>query len=150
MDHVAILRKSNFKQGDNILRDILSGRKTIESRWYVNKIAPWDKICAGDAVYFKESGCPVTAKAQVSKVLQYDNLDKAKALEIITKYGKQIAPNLLEEEFFLWAQNHSDKKYCILIFLEDVQKIAPFNINKSGFGSACAWLAVGNIDKLKL
>lgn len=149
MDHVAILRKSNFKKDDDILGDILSGRKTIESRWYVNKIAPWDKIFAGDTVYFKESGCPITVKAYVSKVLQYDNLNEAKALEIITEYGKQIAPNLPEEGFFLWAQSHSEKNYCILIFLEDVQKIRPFNIDKTGFGSACAWLVVGNIEKLQ-
>lgn len=149
MDHVAILRKSNFKKDDDILGDILSGRKTIESRWYVNKVVPWDKIFAGDTIYFKESGCPLTAKANVSEVLQYDNLDEAKALEIVAKYGKQIAPNLLEEEFFLWAQNHTDKRYCILIFLENVRKIPPFNIDKTGFGSACAWLCVGDIGKVK-
>lgn len=148
MDHVAILRKASF--GDHILSDIIAGRKTIESRWYVNKVAPWGKIFAGDIVYFKESGHPVAAKAQVSKVLQYDNLDTEKVTEIINTYGKYIAPNLPEDEFFLWAQNHSDKKYCILIFLENVQQISPFNIDKTGFGSACAWLLVGNIDKLKL
>ncbi len=148
MDHVAILRKASF--GDHILSDIIAGRKTVESRWYVHKVAPWGKIIAGDTVYFKESGCPVTAKAQVSKVMQYDNLDTEKVTEIINTYGKHIAPNLPEDEFFLWAQNHSDKKYCILIFLENVQQISPFNIDKTGFGSACAWLLVGNIDKLKL
>ncbi len=142
MDHVAILRKSNFKKGDNILGDIIAGRKTIESRWYVHKVAPWNKIFAGDTVYFKESGCPVMAKAYVSKVLQYDNLHAEKIEEIIKDYGKQIAPNLPEEEFFLWAQNQVGKKYCILIFLEDVQKIPPFNIDKIGFGCASAWLVV--------
>jgi len=116
MDHVAILRKSNFKKGDNILGDIIAGRKTVESRWYVHKVAPWDKIFAGDTVYFKESGCPVTAKAYVSKVLQFDALTADKVREIISDYGKQIAPSLPEEEFFLWAETHADKKYCILIF----------------------------------
>jgi len=150
VDHVAILRKSNFKKGDNILGDILTGRKTIESRWYVHKVAPWDRIFAGDTVYFKESGCPVTTKAYVSEVLQFDALTADKVRAIISDYGKQIAPNLPEEEFFLWAEVHMDKKYCILIFLEDVQKIQPFDINKTGFGSASAWLCVGNIDQVKL
>ena len=147
MDHVAILRKAGF--GDHILADIVAGRKTIESRWYVNKVAPWDRIFAGDTVYFKESGCSVTAKAYVSKVLQYDNLNPEKIKEIIIRYGKQIAPNLPEEEFFVWAQNHSDKNYCILIFLEGVTKIPPFDIDKKGFGSASAWLTVDNIEQIK-
>jgi len=150
MDHVAILRKSNFKKGDNVLGDILSGRKTIESRWYVNKVAPWDKIFAGDTVYFKESGHPVTTKARVSKVLQYDNLNPEKVAEIITKYGKRIAPNLLEEEFFIWVQGRSDKRYCILIFLQDVVKVLPFRVDKKGFSSASAWLVVRNINSIQL
>ena len=91
--------------------DILAGRKTIESRWYVHKVAPWDKIFAGDTVYFKESGCPITAKAHVSKVLQFDALDASKVRAIISDYGKQIAPNLPEGEFFLWAETHQAKKY---------------------------------------
>lgn len=149
MDHIAILRKSNFKKSDNVLGDILAGRKTIESRWYVHKVAPWDKIFAGYIVYFKESGCPVTAKAYVSKVLQFDALTADKVHEIISDYGKQIAPNLPKEKFFLWVENHMDKKYCILIFLEDVRKIQPFDIDKTGFGSASAWLCVGNIDRVR-
>ena len=56
MDHVAILRKAKVSRGDNLLQDILDGTKTIESRWYVNKISPWDKIKSGDTVYLKEFG----------------------------------------------------------------------------------------------
>ena len=148
MDHVAILRKASF--GDHILADLIAGRKTIESRWYVNKVAPWDKIFQGDIIYFKESGCPVFARSYVSKVLQYDNLNPEKTKEIITKYGKHIAPNLPEKEFFVWAQNHSNKNYCVLMFLENVTKIPPFDINKKGFGSASAWLVVENIDRVKI
>lgn len=149
MDHVAILRKSNFKAGDNILGDILSGRKTIESRWYVNKVAPWDRIFQGDVVYFKESGCSVKAKAYVDKVIQYKDLSSERAAEIVKKYGKLIAPNLPEDEFIVWAENYSNKRYCILIFLKDIVKIPPFEIDKKGFGSASAWLVVGDIEKVK-
>ncbi len=105
---------------------------------------------AGDTVYFKETGCPVTAKACVSKVLQFDELTADKVRPIISDYGRQIAPNLPEEEFFLWAENQADKKYCILIFLKDAQKIQPFSIDKTGFGSASAWLCVGDINRVKL
>lgn len=148
MDHVAILRKARISKGDNLLADILAGTKTIESRWYVNKISPWDKIVAGDTVYFKESGGPVTALATVSKVMQFSNLNEQSRVKIIRDYGKHIAPHFPLSEFESWAARHSAKRYCILIFLRDVKKITPFNIDKTGFGNSAAWLAVGDIKRV--
>ena len=81
MDHVAIVRKS-WKLTDKIL----SGQKTIESRWYASRRAPWNRIRAGETVYFKNSGEPVTIKADVEKVLQFDNL-KAWARPVPREYG---------------------------------------------------------------
>ncbi|NCT55437.1 hypothetical protein GW755_01180 [bacterium] len=150
MDHVAILRKSNIKKGDDLLGNILAGNKTIESRWYVNKVAPWGKIFKGDTVYFKESGCAITAKSKVKSVSQYSSLNENVIVQIIKNYGRQIAPDTLSKEFLAWGKKQSNKKYCILIFLEKVKKVEPFNINKTGFGSSAAWLCVENIDKVKI
>ena len=58
MDHVATMRKSW-----EFLPKILSGEKTIESRWLKNKSVPWGRVCIGDTIYFKNTGEPVTAKA---------------------------------------------------------------------------------------
>lgn len=69
---------------------ILSCEKTIESRWYVNRSAPWDRIAEGDTVYFKESGYPVRVIATVSRVLQYDNLNEEVYRNNFDKYGKAI------------------------------------------------------------
>ncbi|MBI1972386.1 ASCH domain-containing protein, partial [Candidatus Woesearchaeota archaeon] len=44
MDHLAILKKK-------WLEKILSGEKTIESRWYKQKITPYQKIAKGDTAY---------------------------------------------------------------------------------------------------
>lgn len=51
MHHVAIMKPS-WK----LIPKILSGEKTIESRWYQTRRAPWNGIAAGDVVYFKDSG----------------------------------------------------------------------------------------------
>ena len=150
MDHVAILRKANISKGDNLLRDILDGRKTIESRWYVNRISPWDKIKRDDVVYFKESGSPVIAKAKVKKVLQFDRLDTSLIKEIVKDYGHEISPSTSKEQWSSWAKKQIKKNYCILVFLSDVEKIEPFNIDKTGFGISSAWLTVESIKKLKL
>lgn len=150
MDHIAILKKSNIKKGDDLLGSIVAGKKTIESRWYVNKVVPWDKVFKGDTVYFKESGCTITAKASVKSVSQYSNLNQDVIAQVIKNYGRQIAPDTSSPDFLEWGKTQSNKKYCILIFLEKVKKVEPFNINKDGFGSAAAWLCVGDINKIKI
>jgi len=123
----------------------LDGSKTIESRWYVNKIKPWDSIGENDKIYFKNAGESITAFAKVSKVLQFENLDEEKFQEIMKKYADDI--QLLTRAYDEYYQS---KNYCILIFLTDVKSVTPFNISKKGFGSACAWMCVDNIDSIKV
>ena len=140
MDHVAIMNK-RWK----LIPKILDGSKTIESRWYVNKIKPWNSIKENDKIYFKNSGEAITAFAKVSKVLQFEDLDEQKFQEIMEKYADDI--QLLTREYDEYYQS---KNYCILIFLKDVKEVKPFNISKKGFGSACAWMCVDNIDSIRV
>ena len=56
MHHVAIMNKSW-----NLIPKIISGEKSIESRWYQTKRTPWDKIKAGDKIFFKNSGEAIIA-----------------------------------------------------------------------------------------
>lgn len=138
MDHVAILNKKMAS-----VADILSGTKTIESRWYKNKINPWNNIKIGDKVFFKQTGDNVTAVATVAKVIQIDSLNEAKFKEIIDKYNDKI---LLRDTSYHF---YKDKRYAILIFLKNPHAVKPFRIDKRGFGSSCAWLCVDNINKIK-
>lgn len=137
-DHVAYLSKS-WKMLDKIL----DGRKTIESRWYVNKVNPWQNVSKGDVVYLKETGDPIRAKADVDDVLFFENLNKQSIDHILNEYGGRIC---LDESHHHLLKN---KKYCILIFLNNVEKIHPFEIDKRGFGIASAWLTVDGIDSLR-
>ncbi len=141
MNHVAILTKKR-----NFLNKIISGEKTIESRWYVNKIAPWNKIKKGEIVYFKNSGEQIKVKAKVKKVLSFD-LKHKKIKDILLEYGEEIGFNL--QEIDKWIEFYKNKNYCILMFLENPIEIKPFNINKKGFGNACAWLCVDDIERIR-
>lgn len=78
-----------MKKSWGLLPKILSGEKTIESRWYQTKRPPWGKISAGDTVYFKNSGEPVTVKSQISQVLTFENLTPDKIKNILEEYGKE-------------------------------------------------------------
>ena len=141
MDHVAIMKKSWGLTGK-----ILTGEKTVESRWYKTKHSPWDRIKPGDTVYFKDSGEPVSIKAKVTKVLQLDNLIPEKTKEILSKYGKaDLGTSDIMPEIKRYV---SGKKYCILVFFNNVEKIKPFNIDKTGFGSMSAWITVDKVEKI--
>src|SRR3990172_11323053 len=142
MEHVAIMKKSW-----GLTEKILSGQKTIESRWYANRSVPWDKIAAGDTVYFKNSGEPVTIKATVGKVLQFSELTPKIVQELLYKYVHD--DGLEQSEIPRFFQIFKDKKYGILIFLKDVSSVAPFEINKRGFGAMAAWISVDRVSTLK-
>lgn len=129
VDHIAIMNPKIAP-----VADILSGKKTIESRWSKYKSVPWGKVHPGETIYFKETGKNVTAKARVEKVI---SIEHPNAKFIAQKYG-------LKEE---WGKN---KNYCTLIFLKNPKKIKPFKINKSGFGAPAVWICMENINKIKI
>ena len=142
MDHIAIMRKSW-----GLLPKILTGEKTIESRWYKNKCSPWGKIKRGDVVYFKNSGEPVTIKAEVSKIIQYLDLTSAKVRWTLQKYGTKDGLGI--DEIDKYYQRFKDRKYCLLVFLKNPQKIKPFEIDKTDYGNMAAWIAIDDVNKLR-
>lgn len=129
--HVAIMKKSW-----GLVPKILSGEKTIESRWYLNKSRPWGQISSGDEVFFKNSGEPITVFAKVSQVLSFANLTPKKVKELLEKYGREDGIKNIQPYYQLFK----NKKYCLLIFLEKVKKVKSFNVDKTGFGAMAAWL----------
>jgi ASC-1-like (ASCH) protein len=140
MEHLAIMKKS-WK----LIPKILSGEKKIESRWYMAKFAPWNRIRSGETIYFKNGGESVSAKATVGKVLQFEDLNKTKIKQLLNEYAKDLGiKDLLGNLKFL-----QNKRYCILIYLENAQEIEPFDIDKKGFGNACAWICTNSIKRLR-
>ncbi|MBI5797427.1 ASCH domain-containing protein [Candidatus Woesearchaeota archaeon] len=138
MEHLAILDKKR-----KLLPKILSGEKTIESRWYKHKKTPYGNIKAGDIVYFKDSGEPVTAKATVDKVLFFSDITREKYKEILGNYADAIC---LEDRNI---DHYTNYKYITLIFLKEVNKIKAFQVNKKGYGMMAAWITMDNINKIK-
>lgn len=141
MDHLAIMDpKTKF------LDQILSGSKTIESRWYLHRRSPWEKVALGDTIYFKPSGKPVTAKALVCEVRYFSELNPERVLAILNRYQSELGLAANKQSFFEAVKN---KKYAILISICDLKKVTPFLISKHGFGSQSAWLTVPDINMIK-
>jgi ASC-1-like (ASCH) protein len=143
MYHVAIMRKSW-----HLTEKILSGKKTIESRWYRNMSRPWGMVAAGDTIYFKDTGEAVTAKATIDKVLSFENLTPQAVHELLEKYHTQdgIPTNQIEYYYELFRS----KRYCLLMFLKDAVAVEPFEVSKTGFGTMAAWLCAETIEELKV
>ena len=137
VNHIVFLKTKYFKK-------IINKEKTIESRWYKYKKPPFQQISINDILYLKESGRPVSAKAKVSKVLFFANLNPKKIKQLLKKYGKNIG---VEMSFF---NDIKDKKFCILVFFKNLRNIKPFEINKSGYGNRVAWIVIDNISKIRI
>jgi ASC-1-like (ASCH) protein len=142
MEHLAIMKKSW-----GLTEKILTGRKKIESRWYIAKRKPWDSIKTGETVYFKDSGDPVSLKAEVAKVLQFSDLTPDKVRQLLARHGKD--DGIEKEDINEFFNKFKNKKYCMLIFLKNPVGIKPFKINKTGFGMMAAWLTVGSIKQIQ-
>lgn len=138
--HVAIMRKEW-----RLTEKILSGEKIIESRWYLNRYPPWDKIAPGDTIYFKNSGEPVKIVATCKKVVQFFGLTPGRVKSLLDKYYK--ADGITKSELKNYYKKFKDKQYCVLVFLKDVKEVKPFEIDKSGFGAMAAWLAFDSLEQ---
>lgn len=126
MQHIAILRKSYYDM-------VLNGEKTIESRWSMHKVAPYNKVSVGDEILLKETGKDVTATAKVKDV-KYFELTPQLVDDIRIKYGKQIGTDKLED----WKST-IQKKYCTLIWLDDVKEIKPMKVQRS---NGAGWIVL--------
>jgi len=129
------------------ISDIISGHKTVESRWYLSRKAPWQKVKKGETIFFKYSGGPVLAKAEATKVIELENLNPQNVRRVLKEYG---AKGKLNIENLTYSYNvFKNKKYCILIFLKNPTKIHSFKIDKTGFGISSAWLCLPDINTIK-
>ncbi len=128
-----------------LIPKILSGEKSIESRWYQTRRAPWNTISIGDRVFFKDSGKSITAKAVVSRVWQFEIKSMKDAEKIVTEFGQRIC--LVNPNVATWGKV---PKYCILIELNHPESIPPFTINKRGFGAGAAWISTDSLENIRV
>lgn len=140
MHHVAIMEPRW-----RLVPKILSGEKTIESRWYRTRRAPWGVIAADDTVWFKDAAGPVTARARVTEVTQFTFAGVADVQAVLERFWKEIGFTTADVSRFAVLP-----KYAVLIRLADPQPVRPFAIDKRGFGNAAAWLTLPDIARIRL
>lgn len=140
MDHIAIMNPV-WK----LIPKILSGTKSIESRWYRTRRTPWYRAQSGDTIYFKDSGRPVTLRATASEIFQFQIHSLEDVKRIVSRYGDQIA--LVNPDPETWEKI---AHYCILVRLSDPRPVEPsFEIDKRGFGTGAAWLTIEDVRSIQ-
>jgi len=132
MDHIVYLNSSRE------IDQLLSGEKTIMARASMGKKRPYDKVSAGDMLFFTNGfNSKVKAMAKVKSALS-SRIEKDLSSGIRKQYGRMLGPEPLAELM--------SKRYVILIELEKAGPIVPFTLSEDVHGSPGDWVIVNNID----
>ncbi len=99
---------------------ILSGQKTVETRFSQKKIAPYGEVSVGDLVYIKPVGKDLAGQFVVSKIIFFEGLTQADFENIRKLYGEvlSLGNKTLDEKYF---EMRKDAKYGTLIFISQVE-----------------------------
>lgn len=102
---------------------VLSGEKTIESRFSRNRCAPYGEIDDGDIILLKEVAGPICGLALARRIWCYD-LESEPIDRIRHRFGGGICAN---DEF--WS-SRADALYATLIELDVPASIVPVGCDK--------------------
>jgi hypothetical protein len=114
--HVAIF-------SEPFLSLVLSGKKTIESRFSRNRCAPYGEIGDGDIILIKKVAGPICGLALAKRTWCYDLVTEP-IERIKDRFGVGICA---DDEF--WS-SRTDALYVTLIELDAIASIAPMRCDK--------------------
>jgi hypothetical protein len=104
---------------------ILDGSKTVESRFSVNRCAPFGKVNQGDAVLLKRAGGPVVGIMQVRSVWSYQLGESSWRF-----IREQFAEALRAQDPEFWADRR-EAFYATLMLVDHVLPIEPIRWEKA-------------------
>ena len=120
---------------------VLDGSKTVESRFSVNRCAPFGKVSQGDVVLLKRAGGPVVGIARVRTVWSYE-LDKSSW----TVIRKRFAAALRAQDPEFWERRQG-ASYATLMLLDQVLELNPVEWEKR---DRRGWVVVRSVGEPSL
>ncbi len=106
------------------LEAILDGRKTIESRFALNRTPPFERVQSGDIILLKRSGGPVVGLA-VAGAAQYFELNES----VLSRLRNQFSTQLLADNDEFWRLR-ANKKFASLINIDEAVQIDMMRVDK--------------------
>lgn len=101
---------------------VLSGKKTIESRFSQRRIAPYDKVKKRDIILLKKSGGNIMGVFEAGSVYYYDSLDPYSISALKNQYNEKICGS---DEFW---QSRQICKYAALIEINALFVLEPIKV----------------------
>ena len=128
------------------LEQLLSGEKTMIIRSSGDRQVPYEKVEVGDTLFLLRNNGEglIRAKATVSSVFFSEKLIKVKSLDLVSENQDKL--KLSDEQIKRWG----GKRYVVLVGVERVIRLYPFDINKSKFGNMDDWIVIKDIEKIKI
>jgi len=140
MDHVVYL---DFKSKE--LEALLNNQKSMIIRGAAWRKLPYGRVKKNDNLYFVNNNWEwiIKAKAKVSDVILSDKMDQPTSKQFVSQYQDKLC--LSDKQF----ERRAGKRYIVLIQVEKVQAITPFEMDKSSYSTMDDWLLVQNIENIK-
>ena len=101
------------------LEMMYNNKKTVESRFSINNVAPYNRITTGDIVLVKRSGGSIEAAFIAKDIHFFRNLNAARLKELEVTYGKTIGWDIDPD----YLSNKSSSRYLTLIGISNFTKI---------------------------
>jgi len=141
MEHVVYL-DTHAKE----LEHLLACKKTMIVRGAAGRKLPYGRVNPGDLLYFinNDGKGSVQARAKVCRVLNSEPLTPEASQRLLANHQDTL--QLTEKQQKRW----SGKRYLTLITVEKVQKVEPFQIDRSDYGNMDDWLPVGDINNVRI
>jgi hypothetical protein len=118
---------------------VLTGKKTIESRFSINRCPPFQKTLKNDIVLLKKSGGPIVGICQIEHVWSY-TLNTQLWGEIRSLHSKALC---IEDENF-WKQKEKAKFATLLKVINVTTLNIPIMLTKS---DRRGWVVLYNHEK---
>lgn len=123
---------------ENVLDNILSGKKTMLIRGAAGRKLPHSRVFQGETLYFMKKGTGIiSAKATVTNVKNYTKLTPEGSLNIINDNQDKL--NLSEKQIKRW-----NKKCLCLIEFNNVEETSPLEFDHQS--NMDDWLIIEKIE----
>ena len=106
------------------LTHVLNGKKTVESRFSINRSPPYKKVQSKDILFLKVSGGPIVGICQVTNIRSYE-LDP----KLLRRIKKDFTDSLCVQDPKFWDDRQS-ACYATLMKISNPVTFEPFTIEK--------------------
>lgn len=143
MDHVVYV---DAKHKSRDLEELLDGTRNMIIRGAAGRELPYGRVNKEDILFLIRNNGEglIRAKCGVKSVFNSEKISKDESIELVRNNQDKL--NLTSKQLKKWA----GKRYLVLIEIEQIKELAPFQIDRSDYGNMDDWFPVEKIENVKI